>query len=185
MRHNIVKIFCRGSGECAPSAVCPTTDVPLGWLLPLSPSVNAQPKRGRRGSYLEVLFFLLPANISGTLYRYKKINPLTCCFANVQGYMELETLIERSLTDNEIRELHLYKLPILKTCDNWMAVKELGRVSFQGRHVNYSGALVKYGEKIYYVGDARIEALAPYRKWDMRKKIEVIKETDFKKRKKK
>lgn len=96
--------------------------------------------------------------------------------------MELETLIERQLESNELRELHLYKVPVLKTCDNWSAVKELGRIDFQGRHTNYNGVLVKYGERIYFVGDARVEALSPYRKWDMRKKINVVKEVDFKKR---
>lgn len=98
--------------------------------------------------------------------------------------MELDTLIDRHLEKNELRELHLYKLPILKTCDNWTAVKEVGRIDFDGRHANYNGVLAMYAGRFYFIGDARIEALAPYRKWDMRKKINVIREVDYKKRKK-
>ncbi len=90
--------------------------------------------------------------------------------------MDWETLLSRGLTEGKIRELHLYKVPVLKTCDNWSAVKELGRVDFKGKHADYHGALVKYAEKFYFVTDARIEALAPYREWDLKKKISVIPE---------
>ena len=71
--------------------------------------------------------------------------------------MHWELLLARSIENNNIRELYLYQLPILKTCDNWAAVKEIGRVSFQGKHSNYNGGIVKYAEKLYFVPTSKME----------------------------
>lgn len=99
--------------------------------------------------------------------------------------MDWATLLSRNLENNKVRELHLYKVPVLKACDNWKAVKEIGRIDFKGKHANYNGALVKYAEKIYFLPDARIDALAPYRKWNLKNKISVITEEQHKKSAKK
>ena len=58
--------------------------------------------------------------------------------------MDWHVLLEKSLDKGEVRELHLYQIPLLKTCDNWGAVKELGKVDFKGKHARYAGGLVKY-----------------------------------------
>ena len=96
--------------------------------------------------------------------------------------MDIQTLQRQGLDENKIRELYLYKVPSLKTCDNWNAVKEIGVVDFKGKHATYDGALVQYGENVYFISTARIEALAPYRKWSLRNKITVIPEADHKKK---
>lgn len=98
--------------------------------------------------------------------------------------MDWKTLLHRGLDDYKIRELYLYKVPLLKNCDDWNAVKEVGRIDFKGKHSNYRGAIVKYGDGVYFVPDARIEALAPYRKWNLKKTIKVITEADHKRGKK-
>lgn len=96
--------------------------------------------------------------------------------------MDLHTLQRFGLDENKIRELYLYKIPSLKTCDNWGAVKEIGRIDFKGKHANYQGALVQYGENVYFISNSRLEALSPYRKWVFRNSITVIKESEIKKR---
>lgn len=89
--------------------------------------------------------------------------------------------MSRDLEQSRIRELYLYKVPVLKTCDNWAAVKELGKLDFKGKHADYHGALVKYGDNVYFIPDVRIDALAPYRKWDLKNQIKVITEVEHKK----
>lgn len=98
--------------------------------------------------------------------------------------MDWQIIMERELGNSVIRELYLYQVPLLKTCDNWGAVKEVGRVDFKGKHANYHGGLVKYANKIYFVPDARIDALAPYRKWNFKAKLKVVTEAEIKKKKK-
>ena len=93
-------------------------------------------------------------------------------------------LQQHGLNENNIRELYLYKIPVLKNCENWALVKEIGLVEFKGKHALYNGALVSYGEKVFYIPHSRIEALSPYRKWKFRNKINVITEVEFKKKKK-
>ncbi len=95
--------------------------------------------------------------------------------------MEWTTLMARDLEQGKIRELYLYKIPVLKTCDNWGAVKEVGKIDFKGKHADYHGAIVKYAEKVYFIPDARIDALAPYRKWNLKTTIKVITEEEHKK----
>jgi len=97
--------------------------------------------------------------------------------------MDIQTLQRQGLDDNKVRELYLYKIPVLKTCDNWGAVKEVGKIDFKGKHANYHGALVQYAENIYFIPHSRLEALAPYRKWNFKKTITVITEEEYKKKK--
>ena len=97
--------------------------------------------------------------------------------------MDWHVLLEKSLDKGEVRELHLYQIPLLKTCDNWGAVKELGKVDFKGKHARYAGGLVKYTSKIYFIPETRLQALAPYRKWNFKTKYKVLTEAELKKKK--
>jgi len=97
--------------------------------------------------------------------------------------MDIQTLKQFGLDEFKIRELYLYKVPVLKTCDNWGSVKEIGRIEFKGKHAIYDGGLIQYGESVYFIPNSKIEALAPYRKWVFKNRITVIKEEDHKKKK--
>ena len=44
--------------------------------------------------------------------------------------MDVTNFVERDLEDGNIRELYLYKLPVLKTVENWNEVQEVGRIAF-------------------------------------------------------
>ena len=89
-------------------------------------------------------------------------------------------LAEELREKGSIRELHLYKVPELKTCNNWGLVKELGRIEFKGKYSVYRGGLVEYGGKVFYVPESRIQALARFRKWNFKKDIRVIPEKEAK-----
>ena len=88
--------------------------------------------------------------------------------------MQWERILRDSVKDNSIRELHLRHVPVLKTCENWHAVQEIGLVDHQTKYAHYKGILVKYGERLYYVPEARMQALAPFRPWKIKNKIKVI-----------
>jgi len=88
--------------------------------------------------------------------------------------MEWERILKDSVKDNSIRELHLRHVPILKTCENWNDVDELGLVDHHTKYAHYKGALVKYGERLYYVPEQRMQALAPFRPWKNKTKIKVV-----------
>ena len=98
--------------------------------------------------------------------------------------MDWQVLLERSLESSQIRELYLYQIPLLKTCGNWNSVQEIGKLEFAGKHANYNGGLVRYGDKIYFITDASISALSAFRKWNFKKKLQVITEKEIEKRKK-
>ena len=95
--------------------------------------------------------------------------------------VDLQGLFAKMIQENFIRELYLYQMPVLKTCSNWPAVKEIGRIDFKGKHANYHGGVVIYAEKYYFVPDARLQALASFRKWSFKDKLRVLKEADLKK----
>lgn len=95
--------------------------------------------------------------------------------------MDLQHLILDGLDKGVIRELYLYKLPVMKTCDNWGAVKEVGLINFRGKHANYHGGLVKYMDKVYFVSQSRLDAVGAYRKWKFPKDLKVITEDEWKK----
>ncbi len=87
--------------------------------------------------------------------------------------MEWEKILRDSVKDNTIRELHLRHIPVLKTCENWNDVKEIGLVDHKTKYAHYKGLLVRYGERIYYVPEARMEALAPFRNWNTKVHLKV------------
>ncbi|MCB1191476.1 MAG: hypothetical protein H7A23_01145 [Leptospiraceae bacterium] len=88
--------------------------------------------------------------------------------------MEWEKILRDAVKDNTIKELYLKKVPSLKTCDDWKKVTEVGLVDHRTKFAHYKGGLVRYGEKLYFVNEQRIEAIAPYRSWNFKIKIKVI-----------
>ncbi|MCB1165786.1 MAG: hypothetical protein KDK37_06025 [Leptospiraceae bacterium] len=87
--------------------------------------------------------------------------------------MEWEKVLRDSVKNGTIRELHLRHVPVLKTCENWNAVEEVGLIDHQTRFAHYKGIIVKYGERIFYVPEKRMEALAPYRPWKTKVRLKV------------
>lgn len=88
--------------------------------------------------------------------------------------MEWERVLKDAVKDNCIKELHLTKVPSLKTCEDWKKVTEVGLVDHKTKYAHYKGGLVKYGERLYYVTEQRLEALSPYRSWNFKKTIKVV-----------
>jgi len=87
--------------------------------------------------------------------------------------MEWERILRDSVQDGTIRELHLRHVPVLKTCENWNDVKEIGLVDHRTKYAHYKGILVKYGERLFYVPEARMQTLAPFRSWKTKVHIKV------------
>jgi hypothetical protein len=87
--------------------------------------------------------------------------------------MQWEKILKDCVTDNSIRELHLRHIPVLKTCEDWNQVHEVGLIDHHTKYAHYKGILVKYGERIFYVPEARMQALAPFRSWKTKVKLKV------------
>ena len=94
--------------------------------------------------------------------------------------MDVTNFVERDLDTGTIRELYLYKLPVLKTVENWNEVQEVGRIAFKGKHANYNGGLVYFSGRYFFVPDARLNAIASLRKWKFNKTIKVVTEEAIK-----
>ena len=90
--------------------------------------------------------------------------------------MEWEKLLADSVKNGQIRELHLRKLPVLKTTTNWKKVEPIGWVDHQMKYTHYKGVLVKLNAKLFFVQDKTIKALQEYIKWNIKKKIIVLEE---------
>ncbi len=88
--------------------------------------------------------------------------------------MSWDHVIRDSVKDNSIREIHLKKVPSLKTCDDWKKVVEVGLIDHKTKYAHYKGALVKLGENIYFVDEKVLDAIAPFRPWKFGQKIKVI-----------
>jgi hypothetical protein len=89
--------------------------------------------------------------------------------------MEWESLLADAVHDGEIKELHLSKIPVLKTTTNWRKVELVGWVDHEMKHVHYKGGIVKLNGKIFFVKDATIKALQQYMDWNFPTKITVVK----------
>jgi len=94
--------------------------------------------------------------------------------------LDIQKLVADGLENNRIRELYLYKVPLMKNVEDWNRVKEVGKISFKGKHANYNGGLVEYAGNIYFITENVINALIRYRKWNFTRKIEVITEEEWK-----
>ncbi len=90
--------------------------------------------------------------------------------------MEWEKILSDAVKDGNIRELHLRKLPVLKTTTNWNKVDLLGYIDHQFKYTHYKGGLVKLDGKLYFVKDSTIRALQEFLNWKLTKKINVIKD---------
>lgn len=88
--------------------------------------------------------------------------------------MEWEKILSESVKGGVIKELHLRKLPMLKTVDNWKKVQLIGWVDHQMKYSHYKGGLVKVNNKLYFVQDKTIKALQEFINWDFPTKIKVI-----------
>lgn len=87
--------------------------------------------------------------------------------------MDWDYILRDAVKDGSIKELHLRKIPSLKTVDDWTKVQEVGLVDHRTKYAHYKGALVKYGERLYFVAEQRLEAIAPFRPWNFKVKIKV------------
>ncbi|MDH5717553.1 MAG: hypothetical protein OEZ22_07925 [Spirochaetia bacterium] len=96
--------------------------------------------------------------------------------------MDLQKLVTDGLEHNRIRELYLYKVPMIKNVEDWTKVQELGKIYFKGKHATFNGGLVKYGNNIYFISDTLIVSLTKYRKWKFSKEIQVVPEEEWKKK---
>lgn len=90
--------------------------------------------------------------------------------------MEWERILSDSVQNGQIRELHLSKIPVLKTTSNWKKVEPLGWVDYKMKYSHYKGVLVKLNDKLYFVKESTIKALQQYVKWNLSKKILVLPE---------
>ena len=88
--------------------------------------------------------------------------------------LEWDRILKDCVQNGEIRELHLRKIPALKTVDDWKKVKELGLIDHKTKYAHFKGGIVKYGDRIFYVSDPRLEAVSSYRKWSFGKKLRVL-----------
>lgn len=88
--------------------------------------------------------------------------------------MEWERILRDAVQDNCIKELHLRRVPTLKTADDWNKVVEVGLVDHKTKYAHYKGALVKYGDRLYFASQERLDAVGQFRKWNFKNKIKVI-----------
>ena len=88
--------------------------------------------------------------------------------------MNWEHILKDCIKDGEIRELHLRNLSVLKNCQNWNKVKEIGTVDHKTKYDHYNGLLVRLASSLYYLPYERAEALKPFRSWNTKNKIKVI-----------
>jgi hypothetical protein len=87
--------------------------------------------------------------------------------------MQWERILRDSVQEGTIRELHLRHVPTLKTAENWNDVKEIGLIDHKTKYAHYKGLLVRYGDRIFYVSEERMQALAPFRQWKAKNRIKV------------
>lgn len=88
--------------------------------------------------------------------------------------MEWESILRDSVVNGKIKGLHLVKLPVLKTCDNWKTVQILGWVEYQAKTAYYKGVIVKLNSNLYFVKQASFDAVKAYIGATHVPKIEVV-----------
>ena len=91
----------------------------------------------------------------------------------------LEGILADFLEKKMIWEGHLKTLPILKNCENWNKVQEIGSVDHKMKYSHYKGGIVKYNGSFYFLPEERIEALTPYRPWRFKSKIRVLSKKEY------
>jgi hypothetical protein len=103
-------------------------------------------------------------------------------YQGIPKMLEWDKILKDSVKDGTIRELHLRKIPSLKTCDDWNKVVEIGLIDYKGKYAHMKGGLINYGERIFFVSESRIEALSSFRKWNFKNKIRIKMEETGKKK---
>lgn len=88
--------------------------------------------------------------------------------------IEWEKVLADSARDGTIKELHLRKLPLLKTTANWKNVELVGWVDHQMKYTHYQGGLVKVNGKLYFVQEKTIQALREFMTLKFPRRIVVI-----------
>ncbi len=88
--------------------------------------------------------------------------------------MEWEKILSESIKDGQIKELHLRKLPVLKTVDDWKRVELLGWIDHQFKYTHYKGGLVKVNDRLFFVQDKTIKALQGFMDWNFPTRIRVF-----------
>ncbi len=88
--------------------------------------------------------------------------------------MEWERLLADAVQNGKIRELHLRKIPQLKTCDNWREVEPIGWIDHVMKLSHYKGGLVKLHGRIYFVTERTINALSEFIKLKFPQIIDVV-----------
>lgn len=88
--------------------------------------------------------------------------------------MEWQKVLADAVKDGTIRELHLSKIPQLKTCNNWREVEPIGLVDHKMKYSHYKGGLVKLNDKLYFVTDKTISAINEFIKLEFRHRINVV-----------
>jgi hypothetical protein len=88
--------------------------------------------------------------------------------------MKWQELLRHEVRGDTITTSVLRKIPQLKTCPRWDHAVFLGRVRHSLAFASYDGGLVVYEDRIYYVNLSQIEALRPFVRWDLKKRISVI-----------
>jgi hypothetical protein len=90
--------------------------------------------------------------------------------------MELESVLQDVIQNNEIKELYLKRIPVLITCDNWKKVIPVGWVEHRTSLAFYRGGLVELKGRIYFVTDKTIDALSEFIDFKFKNRIQVITE---------
>ncbi|MCP4131404.1 MAG: hypothetical protein GY754_10525 [bacterium] len=88
--------------------------------------------------------------------------------------MEWERILADSVKNGQIKELHLRKLPFLKTTTDWKKVELIGWVDHQMKYTHYKGGLVKANNKLFFVQEKTIKALQEFLDWKFPRRIVVI-----------
>ena len=92
--------------------------------------------------------------------------------------IEWEKTLVDAAKDGKIRELHLRKLPLLKTTTNWKKVELVGWIDYQMKYTYYKGGLVKLNGRLYFVQEKTIQALQEFMEWKFPRRINVIPESN-------
>ncbi|HNR90411.1 MAG TPA: hypothetical protein PKM65_18890 [Spirochaetota bacterium] len=90
--------------------------------------------------------------------------------------MEWEKVLANAVQDGRIRELHLRKIPRLKTCANWREVEPIGWIDYKMRFAHYKGGIVKLNSKIYFVTEQTLNALSEFISIKFKTTLAVIKD---------
>jgi hypothetical protein len=88
--------------------------------------------------------------------------------------MDWDNVLRDSVRDGKIKAVHLMKLPVLKTCDNWKLVEVLGWIDYQAKTSYYKGVIVRLKGNLYFVKQSAFDAVKGYLGIGHVSRIEII-----------